>query len=164
MADAGWRQRRDERTRQTVPERVSLDDPSIADAAAPEIELDDFRDQLARVLFWSLYGSLRDGGVDGFEASTIALRAARLAVLRLNDIEQRVAARFLGISPTTAKRDAARIRGVLRDGRAAAAASRSLPPVPLPAGDRVELPPPEFAQLASILSQTRAMMRGRRPA
>lgn len=52
----------------------------------------------------------REDGMDGRDASRVALRACKLCVMLLAGVEQKAAARELGVSERTAKLDAQRLR------------------------------------------------------
>jgi ATP/maltotriose-dependent transcriptional regulator MalT len=103
---------------------------------------------LSAALYWPLYEALLDAGVDGRTASHLALRQAQLVRLLLFGYSQREAARELKVSEGTAKLDAQAIRAALPSVRAAA--SRDLPPVPVPEDARVKpLRPPARARAGS---------------
>jgi hypothetical protein len=67
-----------------------------------------------RVLWGELYDSLMARGMHWRPAFHIALRQVRLAIYLLAGLEQRAAARALGVSERTAKYDAQHLSRVLR--------------------------------------------------
>lgn len=81
-------------------------------------------------LWGTLYDSLLADGMHWRTAFRIALRQAKLAIYLLDGVEQRAAARLLGVSERQAKYDAQHVRRAVVARRAGSAPVRRVPLVP----------------------------------
>ena len=96
------------------------------------------RERLGRAVYHAVRDELEEGGMDPVTASRLALRRARLAVLRWLGFDQREAVELLAVSVRTGANDWQSVRAAIDDdGAIGAWAAREFAPVPVAADDRI---------------------------